>query len=150
MKTTRIKITIKAPPERVYKALTDPLFIQQWRVPDGMHCHIHEFNAKEGGTFRISLTYDEPNYEGKTNSHTDTYHGYFKSLVPHEKVVEIMEFETSNPDMAGKMTSIVELKDLGGSTELSATHENLPSGLSEKDNEEGWRMSLEKLRRLVE
>jgi hypothetical protein len=27
-------------------------------VPDGMTCHVHAFDAREGGSFRISLTYD--------------------------------------------------------------------------------------------
>ena len=25
-----------------------------------MTCHVHDFDAREGGSFRISLTYDKP------------------------------------------------------------------------------------------
>lgn len=37
---------------------------------------VHEFDAREGGSFRVSLTYDAPEATGKTTAHTDTYHGY--------------------------------------------------------------------------
>jgi hypothetical protein len=35
-------------------------------------------------------------------------------------------------------------------TALLAVHENVPPGVTPADNETGWRMSLEKLARLVE
>ena len=41
-------------------------------VPDGMTSQVHEFDAREGGAFRISLTYDTPTGIGKTTAHTDT------------------------------------------------------------------------------
>jgi hypothetical protein len=46
-------------------------------VPTGMTSHVHAFDAREGGSFRISLTYDAPTGTGKTTAHTDTYHGRF-------------------------------------------------------------------------
>jgi hypothetical protein len=29
-------------------------------VPDNMKAHVHVFDAREGGTFRMSLTYKDP------------------------------------------------------------------------------------------
>ena len=58
-----------------------------------MASRIHVFDAREGGAFRISLTYEEPGQAGKSVAHTDTYHGYFAQLVPDERVVEVLEFE---------------------------------------------------------
>jgi uncharacterized protein YndB with AHSA1/START domain len=57
---TRIRRRIKAPRASVYRALIDPAAIAQWRVPDGMTCQVHAFDAREGGTLRVSLTYDTP------------------------------------------------------------------------------------------
>ena len=73
---------IRAPRARVYAVLLDPVAVQQWMVPDGMTSEVHEFDAREGGAFRISLTYDEPTRSGKTSAHTDTHHGRFVRLVP--------------------------------------------------------------------
>lgn len=90
-----------------------------------MTSQVHEFDAREGGRFRISLTYDEPTGTGKSSAHTDTYHGHFVKLVPNERVVEVMEFET-NPGMQGEMTVSYLLSEADGGTELLATHEGLP------------------------
>jgi hypothetical protein len=48
------------------------------------------------------------------------------------------------------MTITFTLADAAGGTDVDAIHDNLPPGLSPADNETGWRMSLEKLARLVE
>ncbi len=119
-------------------------------VPNGMTSHVHSFDAREGGTFRISLTYDSQSRQGKTTAHTDTYHGRFVKLVPDEQVVEVVEFETSDPSMQGEMTITFTLNDAEGGTDIVAVHDRLPTGVSVADNEMGWRMSLEKLAALVE
>jgi uncharacterized protein YndB with AHSA1/START domain len=115
-----------------------------------MSSRVHAFDAREGGAFRISLTYDAPSGSGKTTPHTDTYHGHSVKLVPNEKVIEVVEFETIDPAMRGEMTITTTLADADGGTGLLAVHEGLPPGLSPTDNETGWRMALEKLAALVE
>ena len=111
---------------------------------------MHSFEGREGGTFRISLTYDAPTGAGKTTAHTDTYHGRFVELVPNERVVEVVEFETTDPVLRGEMTITTTLADAEGGTEVLAVHDGLPPGLSTADNEAGWREALEKLAALVE
>lgn len=150
MGTTRIGRHIKVPRASVYRALIDPRAIVAWKVPDGMTCRVHSFDAREGGSFRISLTYDEPTAAGKTTAHTDTYHGRFAKLVPNEQIVEVDEFETEDPALRGTMTITITLTDAGGGTHLEAVHEGLPPGVSPADNETGWRMALAKLAAIVE
>ena len=150
MSSTRIRRHIRAPRERVYRALLDAGAIARWKVPEGMTCHVHEFDAREGGAIRVSLTYDAPSGAGKTTPHTDTYHGRFVELVPNERVVEVDEFETTDPALRGEMTITISLADADGGTDLVAMHEGLPPGVSPADNETGWRMALDKLAALVE
>ena len=119
-------------------------------VPTGMTSHVHTFDAREGGSFRISLTYDAPTGTGKTTAHTDTYHGRFVKLVTNEQVVEVVEFETSDPALRGEMTITITLADAEGGTDILAVHDGLPPGLATADNEAGWRSSLAKLAALVE
>jgi hypothetical protein len=69
VKSTRISLLLDAPRARVYNALIDPQAVREWMVPDGMTSQIDEFEAREGGYFRISLSYDEPTVAGKTTSH---------------------------------------------------------------------------------
>ena len=119
-------------------------------VPDQMTSHIHSFDAREGGTFRISLTYDAPTTSGKTNPQTDSFHGRFLELVPDAKVVQAVEFESDDPQMTGEMTITYSLVEADGGTDLVGVHQNLPAGIAPADNEIGWRMSLAKLAKLVE
>ena len=56
-----------------------------------MTSHVHAFESREGGRFRISLTYDAPTGVGKTTAHTDTYRGRFVKRVPNERVVEVVD-----------------------------------------------------------
>jgi uncharacterized protein YndB with AHSA1/START domain len=149
--STRIARRINAPRARIYRALLDAHAVAKWKVPNGMRADVHEFDPREGGSIRVSLTYDEPTRVGKTTPHTDTYHGHFVKLVPDEQVVEVEEFETSDPSLRGEMTISITLADAnGGGTDLRAVHEGLPQGVSAADNEKGWQMALDKLAAHVE
>ena len=76
--------------------------------------------------------------------------GRFVTLVPDKLVVEIDEFETEDPALRGEMISTIRLSDADGGTDLEATHDELPPGVSPADNELGWRLALAKLAKLVE
>lgn len=148
--TTRLHQFVRAPRAAVYQALLDADAVAVWMVPSDMTSEVHSFEAREGGAFRISLTYDAPTGAGKTTAHTDTYRGTFVTLVPDERVVEVLEFATDNELMRGEMTISFTLSAVDGGTDVLAVHENLPPGLAPEDNEVGWRMSLEQLAWLVE
>lgn len=115
-----------------------------------MNCEVHEFDAREGGSIRISLTYEEPGRAGKSQGRTDTYRGRFVTLVPNELVVEADEFETDDPALRGEMMITIWLSDTPAGTELVAVHDGLPEGVSPADNEVGWREALARLAALVE
>jgi uncharacterized protein YndB with AHSA1/START domain len=149
--TTRVSRHVDAPRPAVYRALLDPAAVARWKVPEGMTCQVHEFDAREGGTLRVSLTYDEPGPRGKTTAHTDTYRGRLVRLVPDELVVEVDVFETADPALEGEMTSTITLADApGGGTELTAVHDGVPDAVAPADNELGWRTALDRLAALVE
>jgi uncharacterized protein YndB with AHSA1/START domain len=148
--TTRLTERIRAPRGVIYRALLDAQDVQRWMVPEGMTSQVHSFDAREGGEFRISLTYEMPTAAGKTTARTDSFHGRFVKLVPDTEVVQAVEFETDDPAMQGEMTVTYALADADDGTELVLRYEGLPSGVSPADNELGSRMSIGKLAKLVE
>lgn len=150
MSTTRVIRFVAAPPDAVYRALIDPEAVQHWMVPHGMSSEVHRFDAREGGEFEISLTYDDPAAAGKTEGATDSFAGRFAELVPGESVVQVVAFDTADPALAGEMTIRYTLRERDGGTEIEGVHENLPPGVPPDQNELGWRMSLGKLAALVE
>jgi uncharacterized protein YndB with AHSA1/START domain len=97
-------------------------------VPTGMTSRVHAFDPRAGGAFRVSLTYEAPTGAGKTTAQTDTYHGRFVELVPDERVVEVVEFETADPALRGEMTITIALADADGGTEVLAVHEGRRPG----------------------
>ena len=150
MYSTQASRHIRAPRSAVYRALLDAGAIAQWRMPASMSSHVHEFDAREGGSFRVSLTYDAPTGTGKSASHTDTYRGHFAKLVPNEQVVEVFEFETADPELRGEMTMTTTLTDADGGTDVLVVHEGVPDKVPPADNETGTRMALAKLAKLTE
>lgn len=150
MSSTRIRYQVNAPRSAVYRALLDPVAVATWMVPPGMTSQVHEFDPRDGGAIRISLTYQSERGIGKSSEQTDTYHGRFVELVPDERVVEAVEFETADPALQGEMTISFTLADSDGGTDLLAVHEGLPRGLAAADNEAGWKLSLAQLATLLE
>ena len=150
MYSTRVTRHVRAPRPAVYRALLDAAAIQRWRVPDGMSSQVHEFEAREGGAFRVSLTYDAPAGTGKSAARTDTYHGRFTRLVPDEQVTEVFEFESADPGLAGEMTMTTVLAEAGGGTDVTVVHDQIPDSIPPADNEAGTRMALAHLARLLE
>jgi uncharacterized protein YndB with AHSA1/START domain len=150
MTQTRVVRRIRASRESVYRALMDANAVAAWRVPDGMTAVVHSFDARVGGRFRVSLTYEAPDGRGKTTGATDTYHGRFVELAPNARVIEELEFETSDPAFGGPMRVTTTLADVDGDTDVVVLHDGLPPGVSTADNEIGTRMALDKLAALVE
>jgi uncharacterized protein YndB with AHSA1/START domain len=120
MASTRLIQRVNAPRRQVYRALLDSCAIATWMVPNGMTSHVHLFDAHEGGSFRVSLTYDSPTGTGKTSPNTDTYHGRFVKLVPNQQLVEVIEFETADLAMRGEMMVTFTLTDADNGTDVLA------------------------------
>ncbi|MER6985159.1 SRPBCC family protein [Streptomyces carpinensis] len=150
MYATTVSRRVKAPPAAVYRVLVDPDAVAGWRVPDGMTGRVHEFDPREGGRFRVSLTYDDPGVPGKSGARTDTYRGRFARLVPDELVVEVIEFESDDDALGGTMTMTTSLTEVQDGTEVVIRHEGIPDAVPRQDNELGTRMALDNLARLVE
>jgi uncharacterized protein YndB with AHSA1/START domain len=142
--------TIAATPLAAYRALLDPEAVAAWQVPDDMTAEVHRFEPVEGGAVRISLTYRRPDGVGKTSAATDTYHGTFTRLVPDHQVVELVAFETTDPDLQGEMTVTTTLTATADGVEVAIDHDGIPPGVDPQDNEVGTRMSLDKLAALLE
>ena len=149
---SRVSRVIRAPRATIYRAFLDPQAVAAWMAPDTMRSTIHTFEAREGGQFRISLSYagSDDTERGKTDATTDTYHGRFAELIPNEKIVEIVEFESADPAFGGEMTMTVTLADVEGGTEVTLQYDNVPPGIRPEDTEVGSRSSLQKLAALVE
>ena len=150
--TTRTSRIIKARPEELYAALTDPAALLAWLPPGEMTGEMHAFDARVGGGYRMSLLYPphERSSRGKTSDREDMVNVRFVELTPPRRIVEAVTFVTADPAFFGEMTIVVTFEAVSGGTEVTMFCENLPPGLRAEDNEAGARLSLEQLARRFE
>jgi uncharacterized protein YndB with AHSA1/START domain len=74
-------------------------------------------------------------------------HVRFVELAPPCRIVEAVNFVTTDPAFFGEITMTVTFEEVSGGTEVTLVFENLPPGLRAEDNEAGSRLSLEQLAR---
>jgi uncharacterized protein YndB with AHSA1/START domain len=150
--STRTSRVINARPEDVYEAFIDPTALVAWLPPAEMTGKIHEFDARVGGGYRMSLFYppSEQSFRGKTAEREDMVSVRFVELAPPHRIVEAITFHTDDPALLGEMTMVATFTPAPGGTEVTLLFENLPPGLQPEDNEAGARLSLEQLARRFE
>ena len=150
--STKVSRIIKVPRNTVYQAFLDKDSVVAWLPPNNMTGQMHTFEPREGGKFRMSLTYIDPTKSppGKTSENMDTVQGRFVTLIPNETIVQVFEFESQEPEYAGVLTLTWTLTDAEGGTEVTVLCENIPKGVRLEDNEAGSKESLQKLAALME
>jgi len=137
---------IAAPPERVYNALIDPEALAAWLPPAGMSGRFERFDARPGGSYRLVLTYAGPSASrGKSSADSDIVEARFVELVPGMRVVQAVEFESSDPANAGTMTMTWDLTPVDAGTRVDIRAEDVPSGISAEDHAAGLNSSLANL-----
>jgi len=149
---TRTSRVIRARPEELYAAFLDPAALVDWLPPAAMTGRIHEFDARVGGGYRMSLFYPpgERTFRGKTSDREDMVDVRFVKLEPPRRIVEAVNFVTTDPAFSGEMTLTATFEAVSGGTEVTLMFEDLPPGLRAQDNETGSRLSLEQLARRFE
>ena len=106
----RIVREFDAPPDKVFRAHTDPTLFAQWNGPNGYETKIDNFDCRTGGSFRYVLAGDE--FEGG-------FRGCFHEVRPSELIVQTFTFE-GIPD--GVALERLAFEDLGGGrTRLEST-----------------------------
>ncbi len=148
---TRTSAVIRAPREALYRAFTDPDALEAWQAPGEMTGKVHEFDARVGGGYRMSLFYpaSEQLSRGKTAEREDRFTARFVELTPPTRIVQAISFDSVDPAFAGEMAMVVTFEESDGGTEVTIVFERIPPGIRPEDNDAGTRSSLEKLVRFI-
>lgn len=132
---------LKASPEKVYRAFTEPLAMCSWLPPYGFLCTIHEMDAKAGGSYKMSFT----NF---TTGSSHSFGGNYLELEPGKFLKYTDKFD--DPNLPGEMITTVWLEKVTCGTSLKVTQEGIPAMIPVEMCYLGWQESLEKLVKLVE
>ena len=149
-RTDRASRIIKASPRTIYCAFVDPAALSAWLPPPGMTAKVHAFEPRAGGSYRMTLSYDDATTRGKTAANEDVVEGTFLELAPDERVVQRVEFASDDPAFAGAMTMTWSLRPVPAGTEVTILCEGVPSGIRKEDHDAGLRSTLANLAAFVE
>jgi len=140
--TIRVTRVIKAPAQRVYQAFLDPDAMAKWLPPHGFTGHVHQIDARVGGSYRMS-------FSTLNRSWTQHFGGKFLELKPYEKIVHTDKFETDDPAMQSEMKVTITFTPVKGGTEVNVVQEGVPKPAA-TGAPQGWAQSLDNLQRLCE
>lgn len=139
--TIRLHRVLKAPPEKVYRAFLDADALCRWLPPYGFLCSVEHFDAKVGGSFRMS-------FKNYTTGHAHSFGGEFLELQPNRKLVYTDRFD--DPNLPGEIKVTVELTEVFCGTDLKIVQAGVPEVIPEAGCYLGWQDSLLQLANLVE
>ena len=137
---------VDASPGEVYAAFVDADALASWLPTDGMTGEISEADLRVGGGFTMTLRYDEaPEGGGKTTERTDVSRVAIDELVEPVRVVWGVEFDSDDPDNAGRMTMTwtFTARDKGTRVAIDAT--DVPPGIDVEAHQQGMDASLANL-----
>ncbi|WP_171057673.1 SRPBCC family protein [Acinetobacter sp. P8-3-8] len=138
--TVKLHRVFSAPAERVYRAFLDPDALVKWMPPHGFTAKVHHSDATVGGTYKMSFT----NF---STGSTHSFGGTYEELIPNQRIRYFDEFD--NPELAGKIEVIIELKAVLVGTEVNITQSGIPDVIPVEACYLGWQESLQLLGLLV-
>ena len=138
----RITREFDAPPEKVFRAHTDPELISRWLGPRRHEMRVDTWDCRTGGSYR---------YVHASNGNEFWFHGSFHEVRPGELIVQTFAFEGTPDAVALERLTFEDLGD--GRTRLSGT--SLVDSFEDRDAfissgmEQGLRESYERLDELL-
>jgi uncharacterized protein YndB with AHSA1/START domain len=138
-----------APPERVWKAWTDPEQARQWWGPKGFTAPVIQSDLRVGGKYLYCMR----SPEGKDYWSTGTY----KEIVPPRHIVITDSFADEHGNvvpaahygMEGEfpleLTVDVTFEEVKGGTKFTLRHIGMPAGENSDLARQGWSESFDKL-----
>jgi uncharacterized protein YndB with AHSA1/START domain len=106
----RITREFDAPPEKVFRAHTDPDLVVRWLGPRGVTMTIDSWDCRTGGSYR---------YVHESGGQDYGFRGTFHEVRPDELIVQTFTFEGFPEGVALERLTLTDLGD--GRTRLVAT-----------------------------
>ncbi|MER8694724.1 SRPBCC family protein [Mesorhizobium opportunistum] len=139
--TVRLHRVLTTSPEKVYRAFVEGDALAKWLPPNGFTCTVHQFEAKVGGTFKMS-------FRNFTTGGSHSFGGEYLELVPGERLRYTDRFD--DPNLPGEIQVTVILKKVSVGTEIDITQAGIPDVIPVEACYLGWQESLRNLAKLVE
>ena len=139
------RATIEAPPSEVFAALVDAEARTVWLPPAGMSGRFDWFDARPGGGYTLTLTYDDEATRGKSVENTDVVQVRFTVVDEPRQLVEEADFVSGDPNLAGTMTMSWSLEPVDRGTLVTIMATDVPDGISSEDHVTAFASTLSNL-----
>ena len=137
-----VERTLRASPERIFEAYTDPKLVPQWWAPPGGSLRVEQMEVRPGGRYR----YVQRNPGGQEL----VFVGSYVELRPPNRLVYTFEIE----GQGHPVTATVELHPEGSATRVTLTNlcvsKEVRDMMVKHGAEGGAKAALQQLARLVE
>ena len=121
-----------------------------WLPPGNMTGRMLHFDFREGGSYRMRLTYDEPQQgRGKTAEDFDEAEVRITKLEPGRRIEQEINFKSEDPAFSGVMRMSWTFQPEDDGTLVTIRADNVPTGIRPEDHDAGLNSSLENLARFV-
>lgn len=149
MATKRIDSASKfilASPWTVYAAFAEPRALERWVPPKNMTATMLHFDFREGGSYRMRLTYKDPESgRGKSSDDADEVEVRFVKLISPKRIEQEVAFESDDPAFSGVMRMRWTFDGVKDGTLVTIRAEDVPRGIRPEDHEAGMSSTLDNL-----
>ncbi len=150
-RTDRASLVIDAPLDRTFDAFVNRDALEIWLPPDGMTAVFERFDPRPGGSYRLSLTYEQaPESGAKSSADTDIVEARYVEILQDERVVQEVDFVSDDPAFAGTMVMTWAVQPSDNATRVEFIAQHVPDGISVEDHAAGMASSLENLAAYLE
>ena len=132
-----LKRRLKAPPEKVYEAWTQPAQMMRWWGGANETARTAETDLRVDGRFHVGFKGD--------NGEQHDVSGTYKEVVPNRKLVFSWAWR-STPERESQVT--IDIKPDADGSILTLMHEQFFDEKARDDHERGWSFSLDQLEKL--
>jgi uncharacterized protein YndB with AHSA1/START domain len=145
-----IERTLKAQPERVFDAFTDPDQLKNWWWPTGFTCPAAEVDLRIGGKYRLAME-----WPGSIPAETQFSHHmggeYYEIDRPHRLVMSGRAVNDEQGELFATLIEVTfEARDGGTALTVRQSYfEPMPPAEAMTGAQQGWSEQLEKLQQLL-
>ena len=136
-----VRRLIQAPPERVFRAWSDPDVAARWGWGRAYDTIAVDLDCRPGGRWRHEI-------RDRTTGETFWFDGVFREVDPPRRVVHTFGWTSDRGHAEPESLVTVDLVPSGGGTEVVITHTRLPAD-KVRETDAGWKDCLEQVERAV-
>lgn len=124
--------------------------MERWLPPEGMTGEMLHFDFRDGGSYRMRLTYAELDQgHGKTTEGSDEVEVRLAKIEDGRRIEQEVSFESEDQAFSGTMRMNWTFQPRDERTLVTIRAENVPAGIQPDDHQASLNSSLENLARFV-